>query len=60
IIQLISLSNHPFQAVFVLESLIENFNSFEDEVKEARVLIEAYQLQMSEENRSLNNQVENE
>ncbi|MFZ9075335.1 MAG: tetratricopeptide repeat protein [Flavobacteriaceae bacterium] len=49
-----------FQAVFVLESLIENFNSFEDEVKEARVLIEAYQLQMSEENRSLNNQVENE
>jgi tetratricopeptide (TPR) repeat protein len=52
--------NDGFQAVFVLESLIENFNSFDNEVKEARVLIEAYQLQMSEENRSLNNQVENE
>jgi len=52
--------NDGFQAVFVLESLIENFNSFDNEIKEARVLIEAYQLQMSEENRSLNNQVENE
>jgi len=47
-----------FQAVFVLESLIENFSSFSEEVKEAESLIEKYQLNLAKENRSVNNEVD--
>ncbi len=52
--------NDAFQAVFVLESIIENFDSFPLIAKEASELIEAYRVSLSEENRSITKDTKNE
>ena len=43
-----------FQAIFVLDSLIENFKIYPELVKEAQSLIVKYQSSLKEENRSIN------
>ena len=52
--------NDSFQAVFVLESIIENFDSFPLIVQEASELIKAYRNSLSEENRSITKDTNNE
>ena len=52
--------NDAFQAVFVLESIIENFDSFPLIVQEASELIETYRASLSEENRSITKETNNE
>ena len=42
-----------FQAIFVLDSLIENFKIYPELVKEAQSLIVKYQSSLKEENRSI-------
>ena len=49
-----------FQAIFVLESLVENFESYPEIVKEATALIKTYQTSLGEENRSISNESNNE
>ena len=49
-----------FQAIFILESLIENFESYPELVKEAELLKIKYQKTLSEENRSITNDLGNE
>ncbi|MEK9613827.1 MAG: tetratricopeptide repeat protein [Flavobacteriaceae bacterium] len=43
-----------FQAIYILESLLENFNSYTEIVDEAKVLIEKYKAEEAVENRSIN------
>lgn len=45
----------PFQAIFVLESLIENFEAYPEPIKEARDLLLKYQKSIAKENRSIDN-----
>ena len=42
----------PFQAVFVLESLIENFTIYPEIVEEAKELKEHYEMSLKKEKRS--------
>ena len=42
----------PFQAIFVLESLIENFTMHPEIVKEAKELKEGYDMSLKNENSS--------
>ena len=47
-----------FQAIFVLESLVENFESYLEVVAEAQELIIKYQEAFAEENRSISKQTD--
>jgi tetratricopeptide (TPR) repeat protein len=49
-----------FQAVFVLETIIENFDSYPLIVEEAAELIEQYRASLGEENRSITKDTTNE
>ena len=50
----------PFQAIFVLESLIENFETYPEVQKEAQNLIVKYQASFRKTNRSIDNVDDNE
>jgi tetratricopeptide (TPR) repeat protein len=45
----------PFQAIFALESLIENFEAYPETIEEARNLLLKYQVSIAKENRSIDN-----
>jgi predicted RNase H-like HicB family nuclease len=47
-----------FQAIFVLESLVENFETYPEVVAEAQELIIKYQEALAEENRSISKQTD--